>query len=107
MKTRILAVAGALVLLSAPALAFRCPSDVAAIDKALAAGSDLSVGRYAEVMISRFDGEALHKDGRHVEAVAMLAKTLDILKADKERPPPYYCVSTLHRPAVAGATQTG
>ncbi|GEM_PF-142991 len=107
MKTRILAVAGALVLLSAPALAFHCPSDVAVIDKALAAGSDLSVDQYAEVMVSRFDGEALHKAGKHAEAVAMLAKALDILKADKERPPAYYCTSMLRRPAVAGATQTG
>ncbi len=90
MKTRILAVAGALVLLSAPALAFRCPSDVAVIDKALAVDPDLSVDQYAEIMASRFDGEALHKAGKHTEAVAMLAKALDILKADKGRPPSYY-----------------
>ncbi len=90
MKTRILAVAGALVLLSAPALAFRCPSDVAVIDKALAAGPDLSVDQYAEIMASRFDGEALHKADKHAEAMAMLAKALDILMTDKERPPSYY-----------------
>ena len=90
MKTRILALAGALVLISAPALAFRCPSDVAVIDKTLAAVPDLSVDQYTEVMASRFDGEALHKAGKHAEAVAMLAKALDILKADKERPPSYY-----------------
>lgn len=90
MKTRILALAGALVLISAPALAFRCPSDVAVIDKALAAGPDLSVDQYTEVMASRFDGEAMHKAGKHAEAVAMLAKALDILKADKKRPPSYY-----------------
>jgi len=89
-KTRILSVAGALILLSAPALAFRCPSDVVGIDKALAAGPDLSGDQYAEIMASRFDGEALHKAGKHAEAVAMLAKALDILKADKERPPSYY-----------------
>ncbi len=90
MKTRILAIAGAWVLLSAPALAFRCPSDVAVIDKALAAGPELSVDQYAEVIAWRFDGEALHKAGKHAEAVAMLAKALDILKTDNERPPSYY-----------------
>ncbi len=89
MKIRMLAVAAAVVLFSAPALAFRCPGDIAKIDKALAAVTDLSVDEYNEIMDLRFEGEAQHKTGKHDEAVATLAKALDILKAEKG-PPVYY-----------------
>ncbi len=89
MKIRMLAVAAAVVLFSAPALALRCPGDIAKIDEALAAVSDLSVDEYNEIMDLRFEGEARHKAGKHDEAVATLAKALDILKAEKG-PPTYY-----------------
>ncbi len=90
MKIRIFAVATAVVLFSAPAFALRCPSDIARIDKVLAAGPDLSIDEYTEAMDLRFKGEAQHKADRHDEAVATLAKALDILKAEKGPPVSYY-----------------
>ncbi len=90
MKIRVLGVAAAVVLFSAPAFALHCPADIANIDKTLAAGADLSVDEYVEVMDLRFQGEAQHKAGQHEEAVATLAKALDILKAERGQPPTYY-----------------
>ena len=89
MRIPMLAVAAAVVLFSAPALASRCPGDIAKIDQALAAVSDLSLDDYNQIMDFRFEGEARHKAGEHGEAVATLAQALDILKADKG-PPVYY-----------------
>ena len=80
MKIRTLAVTAALVLFSAPALAFHCPSDIAKIDKALAASPNLSADRIVEIKALRDEGASLHKAGRHGKAVATLAKALDILK---------------------------
>ncbi len=89
MQIPMLAVAAAVVLFSAPALALRCPGDIAKIDEALAAVSDLSVDEYNEIMDLRFAGEARHEAGKHDEAVAALAKALDILGAEKASPTYY------------------
>ncbi len=80
MKIRTLAVAAALVLVSTPALAFHCPSDIAKIDKALAAGPKLSADRIAEAKALRDEGASFHGNGLHAKAVRTLAKALDILK---------------------------
>lgn len=80
MKIRMLAVAGALVLFSAPAFAFQCPKDIAAIDTALAAGPKLSADRIVEAKALRDEGESFHKIGLHAKAVKTLAKAMDILK---------------------------
>ncbi len=90
MKIRMLAVAAAVVLFSAPAFAFICPRDIAKIDEVLAAGPDLSVDEYTEIMDLRFKGEAQHQAGEHDEAVATLARALDILEAEKGAPVSYY-----------------
>ena len=84
MKLRMLAVAAALVLFSAPALAFHCPSDIAKIDKVLAAGPNMRADKIAEVKALRDKGESLHNAGKHGKAVATLAQALDILKAKKK-----------------------
>ncbi len=72
MKLRTFAVAAALVLFSAPALAFHCPSDIAKIDKALAAGPDLSDEQVAEVKRLRDEGERLHETGGHSQSMDTL-----------------------------------
>ncbi len=89
MKIPMPAVAATVVLFSAPALAIRCPGDIAKIDEALAAVSDLSVDEYSEIMDLRFEGETRHEAGKHGEAVAALAKALDILGAEKASPTYY------------------
>ncbi len=72
MKLRMFAVAAALVLFSAPALAFHCPSDIAKIDKALAATPDLSDEQVAEVKQLRDEGERLHETGGHSQSMDTL-----------------------------------
>ena len=72
MKLRTFAVAAALVLFSAPALAFHCPSDIAKIDKALAAGPDLRDEQVAEVKRLRDEGERLHETGGHSQSMDTL-----------------------------------
>ncbi len=62
-----------------PAFAAQCPSDVAKIDAALAAGTSLSDEQLAEVKTLRDDGEALHNDGKHQESMDALAKAKAIL----------------------------
>ncbi len=80
MKIRILIAVAALVLWSAPALAFHCTKDIAKIDGALAAGPNLSADQITEVKALRDKGESLHKAGKHGDAVTTLAKALKILK---------------------------
>ncbi len=79
MKMGALAAAAALILFSAPALAFHCPNDMAKIDQALAGNPDLSAGQMSEVEALRASGEELHNGGKHAEAVAALGKAMDIL----------------------------
>ncbi|WP_149140400.1 hypothetical protein [Gemmobacter caeruleus] len=69
----------AFTLLAAPALAFQCPMDMAAIDAALAANPTLSAEQLAEVTALRAEGESLHAAGDHDGSVAALAKAKAIL----------------------------
>ncbi len=84
MNTRTFAIAAVLALLSTPAFAYHCTKDIARIDKALAAGPDLSTERIAEVEAWRDEGESLHRSGKHRKAVNTLAKALDMLKLKKK-----------------------
>ncbi len=76
---RVLVVAAFLALSAAPAGAFQCPSDVAAIDAALATASGMSAESKAKVMALRDKGEQAHKSGRHQEAVDTLAEAKKLL----------------------------
>ena len=69
---------GMLLGLSAPAMAFQCPSDIAKIDQALAS-ADLTDEQKQEVMELRDEGEQLHNEGKHQEAVDTLAEAKQIL----------------------------
>ena len=84
MTIRMLAVAAALILLSAPAFAYHCTKDIAQIDAVLAASPDLSADQIAEVEALRDEGERLHKNGKHKTAVATLAEALGMLKIEKK-----------------------
>lgn len=77
--TRTLIVASLLALLAAPANAFQCPRDVAAVDAALAAGTGISAETKTKVMELRNKGDEAHKAGRHQEAVDTLAEAKKLL----------------------------
>jgi Spy/CpxP family protein refolding chaperone len=64
--------------LSAPAFAFQCPSDVGKIDQALD-GADLTDEQKQQVMELRDEGERLHGEGQHQDAVDTLAEAKMIL----------------------------
>lgn len=78
MKRVILAGIFSLAMLS-PAYAFQCPTDMAAIDAALASNMSLSDADRAKVMELRAKGEELHKAGKHAESVETLAQAKAIL----------------------------
>lgn len=85
MNIRMFAIAAALVLFSAPAFAYHCTKDIAQIDKALAAGPNLSSAQIAEVNALRDEGESLHRSGKHRKAINTLAKALDMLGVKKKK----------------------
>jgi type II secretory pathway component PulM len=79
MKTRLsLLAAGLFVALSAPALAFQCPSEMAKIDTALATAS-LNEEQLNQVKQLRAEGERLHTEGQHQESIDTLAQAKTIL----------------------------
>ena len=74
MRIRADLLAGGLTLaLSAPAMAFQCPSDIAKIDQAMQTAS-LSREQMDQAMQLRDKGERLHSEGKHQEAVDTLAQ---------------------------------
>ena len=79
MKKSLLLTSVVLFALSAPAMAFHCPADVAKIDAVLAAMPDISIAEVAEVTKLRNQGDAYHKAGKHQDAVDTLAEALAIL----------------------------
>ena len=77
MKT--IVVAAFLALAAGPVLAFHCPADMAAIDKALETAT-LSDEDMAKVKELRAYGEEQHKAGNHQASVDALAEAMAILK---------------------------
>lgn len=75
----IVLLAGGVVLgLANPALAFRCPSEIAAIDEALQT-AELSDEERQQVTELRDEGERLHNEGDHEESLDTLAEAKEIL----------------------------
>ncbi|MBY6066865.1 hypothetical protein KUW17_08940 [Leisingera aquaemixtae] len=74
-----LTLAAAITLLASPLLAGQCPADIAAIDAALAAGTELSEEDLATVQELRDEGQALHDGGDHASSVATLAEAKAML----------------------------
>jgi hypothetical protein len=68
----------ALSVVAAPAVAYRCPTDMAMIDAALAKNAPLSKADLARVRQLRAEGEALNRHGTtreaHSAAVAKFAQ---------------------------------
>ena len=78
MKLRAVVVAVALALASGSALALTCPKHMKVIDAALASAK-LTDAQMAEVKKYRAEGETLHKEGKHSDSMATLAKAEKIL----------------------------
>lgn len=78
MISRSLIAAALLALASAPAMAAHCPADVKAIDHALSK-SGMSSSQMTEVKKLRDEGEALHKAGKHKEAVDTLSQAMRMI----------------------------
>ncbi len=78
MISRSLIGAVALMVFSAPALAFHCPADVKAINNALPK-ANLSAKQKEEVEMLRDEGEAQHKAGNHAGSVKTLAEAMRII----------------------------
>jgi hypothetical protein len=76
--TRLGLAAAFMLALSAPAMAFQCPSDIRAVDAALAT-SNLSDTDKAKVMELRNKGQELHNAGSHQQAVDTLAQAKQML----------------------------
>ncbi|AUQ54976.1 hypothetical protein PHIN109289_12330 [Phaeobacter inhibens] len=74
-----LTLAAAIILLAAPLLAGQCPADIAAIDAALAAGTELSEVDLATVQELRDEGQSLHDAGDHDASVQTLAEAKAML----------------------------
>ncbi len=73
MKVRIALLATALMF-AGSAFAVHCPQDMKKIDDALAKNPSLTPAQMEQVKKDRAEGEALHKAGKHQEALDTLAK---------------------------------
>ena len=78
MKFRSILVASVFALTSGVAYAGTCPKHMKAIDAALPAAK-LSDAQMADVKKYRAGGEKLHKEGKHADSLATLAKAEKIL----------------------------
>ena len=71
-----------LMFAAGTALASHCPTDVKAIDDALAKKPKLTEAQMKEVKAQRDAGEAAHKAGKHKEAEDSLHKAMATLKIE-------------------------
>ena len=78
MKKQLFLAAALAALVATPALAGHCPADVKAIDAALAKMS-LPAANMTEVKALRDQGDALHKAGKHGEAIKGLHEAMESL----------------------------
>ena len=76
---RLFALATTLLFASGTAFAFHCPTEMKAIDEALAKKPKLTEAKMKEVKELRAKGEELHKAGKHQEALDSLGKAKKIL----------------------------
>jgi hypothetical protein len=76
---RTLVLGTALLFAAGSALASHCPTDVKAIDEALAKKPKLTEAQMKQVKADRDKGEAAHKAGDHKSAEASLHKAMETL----------------------------
>ena len=74
-----------LLFAAGTAMASHCPSDVKAIDDALAKKPKLSEAQMKDVKAQRDAGEAAHKAGKHKEAEESLHKAMATLGIDHKK----------------------
>jgi len=79
MKSIAAVIAAVALALSAAVHAGSCPTQMKAIDDAMAKNPNLSSEQAAEVRRLRAEGEALHKAGKHAESEAALGQASQIL----------------------------
>ena len=80
MNTRHVLLGAVLSAFSLPAFASHCPTDVKAIDDALAAGPQISEEQMQEVKMLRDEGASLHEAGNHADSETALHKAMEILE---------------------------
>ena len=79
MKIRTIALFASTLFAAGTAFGFHCPQDMKKIDDALAKNPKLTTAQLDEVKKYRAEGEALHKAGKHQEAIDTLEKAEKIL----------------------------
>jgi hypothetical protein len=77
--TRILLAAALSLAFAGAAYAGSCPTQVKAIDEALAKNASLSADKKAQAQKLRDEGDALHKAGKHPESMAKLAEAKKVI----------------------------
>ena len=82
---RTLALGAGLLLAAGTAFASHCPSDVKAIDDALAKKPKLTEAQMKNVKAQRDAGEAAHKAGKHKEAEESLHKAMATLGIEHKK----------------------
>jgi hypothetical protein len=76
---RMLVLGASLMLAAGTALAGHCPTDMKAIDDALAKKPKLTEAQMKDVKDQRAKGEEMHKAGKHKESQELLHKAMDTL----------------------------
>ena len=82
---KMFALGAGLLFATGTALASHCPSDVKAIDDALAKKPKLSEAQMKDVKAQRDAGEAAHKAGKHKEAEESLHKAMTALGIEHKK----------------------
>jgi hypothetical protein len=82
---KMFALGAGLLFATGTALASHCPSDVKAIDDALAKKPKLSEAQMKDVKAQRDAGEAAHKAGKHKEAEESLHKAMATLGIEHKK----------------------
>ncbi len=83
MKRTVMA-AALLAVMTGPALAGHGPRDIAAIDEALAAGTNLTEAQLAQVADWRDQGAQMHQNGQHGDSVNLLHQAMEMLGLEHE-----------------------
>jgi len=82
---KMFALGAGLLFATGTALASHCPSDVKAIDDALAKKPKLSEAQMKDVKAQRDAGEAAHKAGKHKDAEESLHKAMATLGIEHKK----------------------
>jgi len=82
---KMFALGAGLLFAAGTAVASHCPSDVKAIDDAVAKKPKLSEAQMKDVKAQRDAGEAAHKAGKHKEAEESLHKAMTTLGIEHKK----------------------